>query len=919
MKTKNISRVLTALVAALLLASFPLGSLAQTAAPIVVKTTADDTLVNGNCTLREAIIAANTDSPVDACPAGSGADTIILPEGEYALQIIGPAEDQGYTGDLDIHAPLTIVGAGGGATILGYGAAFEYLDRDRTLQIFASAGQVTLQKLTISGSRALLPSTVPGGIGIFSAADLTLIDCLVADNGAEEYSGIFGGGIYSLGSLHLLRTHLQANFASRGGGVYNSGDALIEDSSFTGNRADEDDYAAGIFSDGQLEVLRSTFSGNYAAAAGAIRNDGTLTMRDSHLDDNTARFAAAALDNRGVAVLTNVTANNNGVGHYIGAIRNTGTLTMTHGTIMNNTSYDYAGGIASEGGWLHLEDVEIAGNSSGGSGGGLYVGAEAVRLVKVNLHNNTSSVQDGGGAYIYGTATIIDSAIIGNTAASDGGGLYVHGVLILSNSVVSGNHTGIDGAWAETRNGGGIYANLGILAFYSSRIESNIAAENGGGIYNANAMLEMYGGTASGNYAEYDGGGVYSHGATYLWGVNTDNNYAHDDGGGIYTSGEMHLTGGSVSGNWGWGMLDWNLGGGGIANSGTLYVDDATIAYNWTIWQGGGISNVGDLVIDHSTLRENVARDWAGGIWQGNGTLALTNSTLYGNRGDAGGGGLGLNGGAANLLNATLTANQVAIGWQHAAGGGIQALGGELIIHNTLLAGNVSYYGGSAETIDCQFAPEAVINNLGYNLVGITDGCNWLSAPGDQTGTLAAPLDPGLLPIAEYPNATALLAPMQLSPLIDAGDASGCPGDDQRQVERPQGAACDIGAVEAVSIPAAIDIRPGLVRNLIDRTSPFRVPVALLSGAGFAPAELVNRATLTFGHTGFENSLFYLNTKPVCSTADLNGDGVLDLVCEFVIARTGFQCGDTLGYLRAYGTHNELIAGQDAVVIVPCR
>jgi len=41
--------------------------------------TADDTLVNGNCTLREAIIAANTDTAVDACPAGSGADEIQLP------------------------------------------------------------------------------------------------------------------------------------------------------------------------------------------------------------------------------------------------------------------------------------------------------------------------------------------------------------------------------------------------------------------------------------------------------------------------------------------------------------------------------------------------------------------------------------------------------------------------------------------------------------------------------------------------------------------------------------------------------------------------------------------------------------------------------------------------------------------------
>src|ERR1043165_2806342 len=44
---------------------------------IVVNTTADDAVNNGNCTLREAIMAANTNAAVDACPAGvAGLDTI---------------------------------------------------------------------------------------------------------------------------------------------------------------------------------------------------------------------------------------------------------------------------------------------------------------------------------------------------------------------------------------------------------------------------------------------------------------------------------------------------------------------------------------------------------------------------------------------------------------------------------------------------------------------------------------------------------------------------------------------------------------------------------------------------------------------------------------------------------------------------
>jgi CSLREA domain-containing protein len=54
-----------------------------TAAAITVNTTDDELNADGDCSLREAIVAANTDTAVDACPAGSGADTINLPAGTY--------------------------------------------------------------------------------------------------------------------------------------------------------------------------------------------------------------------------------------------------------------------------------------------------------------------------------------------------------------------------------------------------------------------------------------------------------------------------------------------------------------------------------------------------------------------------------------------------------------------------------------------------------------------------------------------------------------------------------------------------------------------------------------------------------------------------------------------------------------------
>lgn len=49
------------------------------AATIVVDSTDDALTVDGNCTLREAVKAANVNGAVDGCAAGDGADAIEVP------------------------------------------------------------------------------------------------------------------------------------------------------------------------------------------------------------------------------------------------------------------------------------------------------------------------------------------------------------------------------------------------------------------------------------------------------------------------------------------------------------------------------------------------------------------------------------------------------------------------------------------------------------------------------------------------------------------------------------------------------------------------------------------------------------------------------------------------------------------------
>lgn len=67
------------------------------AATITVNTTADENNADGDCSLREAIRSANGDVAIDACTAGSGADTVSVPAGTYTLSIAGAGEDVAAT------------------------------------------------------------------------------------------------------------------------------------------------------------------------------------------------------------------------------------------------------------------------------------------------------------------------------------------------------------------------------------------------------------------------------------------------------------------------------------------------------------------------------------------------------------------------------------------------------------------------------------------------------------------------------------------------------------------------------------------------------------------------------------------------------------------------------------------------------
>lgn len=108
---------------------------------------------------------------------------------------------------------------------------------------------------------------------------------------------------------------------------------------------------------------------------------------------------------------------------------------------------------------------------------------------------------------------------------------------------------------------------------------------------------------------------------------------------------------------------------------------------------------------------------------------------------------------------------------------------------------------------------------------------------------------------------------------------------------------------------ATIDIKPGSDDNPINPASNGKIPVAIISTEALDASD-VDVTSLTFGATGNEASL------SKCAAEDVNGDGILDLVCHFNTQDAGFQTGDTEGILRGKTLEGVPFSGTDSVTIV---
>jgi hypothetical protein len=259
--------------AALLLA---LGQGLASAATITVTTNNPNIIADGQCSLIEAIVNANSDAATHAdCAAGSGADTIVLPTGTHKLTNVNNSTYYyGPTGLPLITSPITI--QGNGATIVRRGgAAFRLIAVE-------SSGNLTLQNVNLKGGN----SDYYQGGGILNFGTLTIQSSTISGNAASS-----GGGITNTyyGSLTIENSTISGNTAQyTGGGVANycCGTLSIENSTISKNSADV--WGGGVFSFGPLSIGNSTISGNKAGYGAGVANGGSAAIENSTISKNSA-------------------------------------------------------------------------------------------------------------------------------------------------------------------------------------------------------------------------------------------------------------------------------------------------------------------------------------------------------------------------------------------------------------------------------------------------------------------------------------------------------------------------------------------------------------------------------------------------------------------------------------------------------
>jgi predicted outer membrane repeat protein len=430
------------------------------------------------------------------------------------------------------------------------------------------------------------------------------------------------------------------------------------------------------------------------------------------------------------------------------------------------------------------EDLTINGNSTTIDGANAFrvfdLNAVTVNISALKIANANVSGSSFGGAISMSDGNLtLTNVFFSNDRAISGGAIYeAKGTLTVINSNFSGNIAGVGG------DGGAIFNGSGSLSVIDSVFNNN-SAVNGGGAIATTSGASIINSTFSGNSAPLGGAIENSSADLTVGNCVFDNNSSDFGGGAIAVFSSTNIFNSTFSNN---------KAPGAAASGGAIYFQ----------------STGGTLIITESTLFNNSSAFDGGAVYILDGPVTLRNLTISGNSAKNNGGGIFITETVqtpttAILNNVTITNNLADTDNDgNGDGGGIFRTAGTAQVQNSIIAGNFDTpgnAGGGTIIPDCS----GTFSSQGYNLIGRNDGCSGFTngVKGDKVGSGASPIDPLLAVLADYGGPTLTHALLPGSPAIEAGNplppgggGFNCAGTDQRGVTRPQGAVCDIGAVE---------------------------------------------------------------------------------------------------------------------------
>lgn len=386
MKQRYKSIALIGTLIVVLLSQFAVPQRVYAATFTVTKTTdTNDGACDADCSLREAIVAAN---------ATAGADIVTLTSGStYILSIAGAGENASATGDLDVTdaAGVTINTSGAGT------ATIDANDIDRILDV-RPGGALTLTNITITDGSA---STNGGGLFVDGSTTIT-------------------GGAFTANA---------ATAGSDGGAIYvNSGTVSISGTTFDSNSSTDDGGAMYLIG-GTTTITGATFSGNTGSdIAGAIRIDADNTSISNTTFSNNTSNSINTLPGVG------------GGGIFINETADTTTITLStfNGNTTSRATSARGGAIYNEGTNVVVANSTFTGNTAAetvaGAAGDVAQGGAvfqddtgpdpSLTLYNVTFSGNSTTVTGAGtasGGTIYkntatGTITLANTLVANGTA-----------------------------------------------------------------------------------------------------------------------------------------------------------------------------------------------------------------------------------------------------------------------------------------------------------------------------------------------------------------------------------------------------------------------------------------------------------------------------------------------------------------------